>query len=110
MPWAGRCSCFPAGATIQPYGSDQAEIEGRLIEELHAAKAAFDSSSVQFKRILEECQEENKPSGESDLPSSGGRLPVEETLRIHRDAIAGYRQALENLNNFIVYGRLPKPP
>jgi hypothetical protein len=71
--------------SIRPNGCDRTAIEERLTEQLQAAKAAFDSTTVQFKRI------------------------VEDSLRVHNPAYVKYRQALENFNNFILYGRKAPP-
>jgi len=71
---------------IRPNGSDQTAIEERLTEQLQAAKAAFDYTTVQFKRV------------------------VEDSLRVHNAAYVKYRQALENFNNFILYGQVPELP
>jgi hypothetical protein len=72
--------------SIRPNGCDQTAIEERLTEQLRAAKAAFDSTTVQFKRI------------------------VEDSLRVHNAAYVKYRQALENFNNFILSGQVPELP
>jgi hypothetical protein len=86
-------------------------IEERLREELQAAQVAFDSSTVQFKRIIKHCKKlrlrSNRKHG---FQPTEEHVTVKESLLIHREAIVQYRQAFEKLNNFILYGQLPELP
>jgi len=98
-------SAFP----IRPGTSDRTAIEQSLTEELHGAKAAFDSANAQFKQVIENCKELRMKSDRTrDLQPVEEHVSVKDSLRIHRDAIVKYHRALENFNNFILYGRLPE--
>ena len=100
-----------SGFAVRPYRCDQVAIEERLREELQAARVAFDSSTVQFKRIIKHCKKlrlrSNRKHG---FQQTEEHVTVKESLIIHPEAIVKYRQAFEKLNNFILYGQLPELP
>jgi hypothetical protein len=90
---------------------NQVAIEARLAERLQEAKAAFDSSTVQFKQIIEDCKalRMNSTRRHGFQPNED-RVTVKESLIIHRDAIVKYRQAFEDFSNFLLHGQLPEHP
>ena len=83
-----------SGFSIRP-DCNQVTIEGRLTERLQEAKAAFDSSTVQFKRIIEHCKAlRTKSNRRHGFQPNEEHVSVKESLIIHRDAIVKYRQAV----------------
>jgi hypothetical protein len=90
---------------------DQVTIEARLTERLQEAKAAFDSSTVQFKRIIEHCKAlRMKFDPRHGCQPNEEHVSVKKSLIIHRHAIVKYRQAFEGFSNFLLYGQLPELP
>ena len=89
-----------------PHVGDQIDIELYLIEEIQIARAAFDSSTVEFNRIMAHFKEPGtKLKNETCyFHQTKGPVTVEDSLRIHQNAIVGYRQALQNLNKFLISG------
>ena len=99
-----------SGFSIRP-DCDLVTIEARLTERLQEAKAAFDSSTLQFKRIIEHCKAlSTKTNRRHGFQPNEEHITVKESLIIHRDAIVKYRQAFEDFSNFLLYGELPERP